>query len=242
MDKKVNLWRNTSGELMLVPYQSQSPSRIWSATSAPGPANWPRCSARTRTLKGRFPAAVTKKDLVGTFGEVKTWSGLSIREIVGILPVTAQYPPLDQMVEDVAERNAATIRVTEGAAAALGVVWGADRTTAYSNIPVANLTMVSGNVKAALIKNNVKTMSDLAKLDPQKFADMTNAEEIKETANFSDLKRSVCRSIGESIRTASCYAYSPNVSNTGARSQYVAAGLGYEVAKSSAAAELDSIF
>jgi len=37
------------------------------------------------------------------------------------------------------------------------------------------------------------------------------------------------RSIGESIRIAGGYAYSPNVSNTGASSQYVAAGLGFDV-------------
>lgn len=37
------------------------------------------------------------------------------------------------------------------------------------------------------------------------------------------------RSIGESIRIAGGYAYSPNVSNTGAWSQYVAAGLGFDV-------------
>ncbi len=35
--------------------------------------------------------------------------------------------------------------------------------------------------------------------------------------------------IGESIRIAAGYAYSPNVSNTGAWSQYAAAGFGYEV-------------
>ena len=35
--------------------------------------------------------------------------------------------------------------------------------------------------------------------------------------------------IGESIRVAAGYAYSPNVSNTGAWSQYAAAGFGYEV-------------
>ena len=34
---------------------------------------------------------------------------------------------------------------------------------------------------------------------------------------------------GESIRVAAGYAYSPNISNTGAWSQYVAAGFGYEV-------------
>ena len=37
------------------------------------------------------------------------------------------------------------------------------------------------------------------------------------------------RSIGKSIRVAGGYAYSPNVSNTGASSQYVAAGLGFDL-------------
>ena len=37
------------------------------------------------------------------------------------------------------------------------------------------------------------------------------------------------RSISEQVRVAAGYAYSPSVSNTGAWSQYVAAGVGYEV-------------
>ena len=37
------------------------------------------------------------------------------------------------------------------------------------------------------------------------------------------------RSIGEQVRVAAGYAYSPNVSNTGAWSQYVAAGAGFDV-------------
>jgi uncharacterized protein (TIGR02001 family) len=37
------------------------------------------------------------------------------------------------------------------------------------------------------------------------------------------------RSIGEQVRVAGGYAYSPNVSNTGAWSQYVAAGVGFDV-------------
>jgi len=37
------------------------------------------------------------------------------------------------------------------------------------------------------------------------------------------------RSIGERVRVAAGYAYSPDVSNTGAWSQYVAAGVGYDV-------------
>jgi uncharacterized protein (TIGR02001 family) len=37
------------------------------------------------------------------------------------------------------------------------------------------------------------------------------------------------RSMGEGVRVAGGYAYSPNVSNTGAWSQYVAAGVGYDL-------------
>src|SRR5262245_60996284 len=37
------------------------------------------------------------------------------------------------------------------------------------------------------------------------------------------------RRIGEQVRVAAGYAYSPSVSNTGAWSQYVAAGVGYDV-------------
>ena len=37
------------------------------------------------------------------------------------------------------------------------------------------------------------------------------------------------RSIGEQVRVAGGYAYSPNVSNTGAWSQYLAAGVGFDV-------------
>jgi len=37
------------------------------------------------------------------------------------------------------------------------------------------------------------------------------------------------RSIGQGVRVAGGYAYSPNVSNTGAWSQYVAAGVGYDL-------------
>ncbi|MCP3470771.1 TorF family putative porin [Bradyrhizobium sp. CCGUVB1N3] len=37
------------------------------------------------------------------------------------------------------------------------------------------------------------------------------------------------RRVGEQVRIAAGYAYSPNVSNTGAWSQYVAAGVGYDV-------------
>jgi uncharacterized protein (TIGR02001 family) len=57
----------------------------------------------------------------------------------------------------------------------------------------------------------------------EKFPGVTNGINYWEAAIRGD------KSIGESFRTAAGYAYSPDVSNTGAWSQYVAAGLGYDV-------------
>lgn len=57
----------------------------------------------------------------------------------------------------------------------------------------------------------------------EKLPGLTNGINYWEAAIRGD------KSIGESFRVAAGYAYSPNVSNTGAWSQYVAAGLGYDV-------------
>jgi len=57
----------------------------------------------------------------------------------------------------------------------------------------------------------------------EKFPGVTNGINYWEAAIRGD------RSIAETFRIAAGYAYSPNVSNTGAWSQYVAAGLGYDV-------------
>ena len=58
---------------------------------------------------------------------------------------------------------------------------------------------------------------------PSEIPNPTNGIEYWETAF-----RAVAP-VGESIRVAAGYAYSPNVSNTGAWSQYAAAGFGFEV-------------
>jgi uncharacterized protein (TIGR02001 family) len=50
------------------------------------------------------------------------------------------------------------------------------------------------------------------------------------------------RRIGESIRVAGLFAYSPNVSNTGAWSQYVAGGLGFDAPKRSLPEEVGLSF
>jgi len=88
--------------------------------------------------------------------------------------------------------------------------------------PIAEVTM-AGGIRPKIADVNFDLGVTYFGYPGERLPGETNGINYWETVIRGD------RSIGDSIRIASGYAYSPNVSNTGAWSQYVAAGLGYEL-------------
>ncbi|MCP3467266.1 TorF family putative porin [Bradyrhizobium sp. CCGUVB23] len=88
--------------------------------------------------------------------------------------------------------------------------------------PVGEFT-VAGGIRPKIADINFDLGVTYFAYPGEKFPGVTNGINYWEAAVRGD------RSIGESFRIAAGYAYSPNVSNTGAWSQYLAAGLGYDV-------------
>src|SRR5215469_4541281 len=88
--------------------------------------------------------------------------------------------------------------------------------------PVAEFTM-SGGIRPKIANIDFDLGVTYFAYPGEKFPGVTNGINYGEAAIRGD------KSIGESFRVAAGYAYSPNVSNTGAWSQYGAAGLGYSV-------------
>jgi uncharacterized protein (TIGR02001 family) len=88
--------------------------------------------------------------------------------------------------------------------------------------PVAEFTM-SGGIRPKIATIDFDLGVTYFAYPGEKFPGVTNGINYWEAAIRGD------KSIGESFRIAAGYAYSPNVSNTGAWSQYAAAGLGYNV-------------
>ncbi|MGY8676496.1 TorF family putative porin [Bradyrhizobium sp. UFLA05-153] len=85
--------------------------------------------------------------------------------------------------------------------------------------PVGEFT-VAGGIRPKIADINFDLGVTYFAYPGEKFPGVTNGINYWEAAVRGD------RSIGESFRIAAGYAYSPNVSNTGAWSQYLAAGLG----------------
>ena len=88
--------------------------------------------------------------------------------------------------------------------------------------PVAEFTM-SGGIRPKIANINFDLGVTYFAYPGERLPGVTNGIDYWEAAIRGD------KSIGESFRIAAGYAYSPNVSNTGAWSQYAAAGLGYDV-------------
>jgi uncharacterized protein (TIGR02001 family) len=88
--------------------------------------------------------------------------------------------------------------------------------------PVAEFTM-AGGIRAKIADINFDLGATYFAYPGEKFPSVTNGINYWEAAIRGD------KSVGESFRIAAGYAYSPNVSNSGAWSQYMAAGLGYDL-------------
>ena len=88
--------------------------------------------------------------------------------------------------------------------------------------PVAEFTM-AGGIRPKIANIDFDLGVTYFAYPGEKLPGETNGINYWEAAIRGD------RRIGELIRIASGYAYSPNVSNTGAWSQYVAAGVGFDV-------------
>ena len=115
---------------------------------------------------------------------------------------------------------------------AAGAAFEARFGSVYAGATVATVTLPTQPVGEFTVASGIR--SKIANIDfdfgvtyfaypGEKLPGLTNGINYWEAAIRGD------KSIGESFRVAAGYAYSPNVSNTGAWSQYVAAGLGYDV-------------
>jgi len=94
---------------------------------------------------------------------------MTVKDIVNILPDDASFPTLNDMVNAVAERQAAAVRTTSGASAAITSVFGLDPSTTVTTVgqaPVEKLDTIPAQAKQVLVRNGIDTVDKLAQADP----------------------------------------------------------------------------
>ena len=168
-DKAVSIWKTQQGVLMLPAVNTIGVTAVEDTRLKAAPdlaKHFGDVASIGTTFAGR---PVTKKELVDKFGNDRTENGMTVKDIVNILPDDASFPTLNDMVNAVAERQAAAVRTTSGASAAITSVFGLDPSTTVTTVgqaPVEKLDTIPAQAKQVLVRNGIDTVDKLAQADP----------------------------------------------------------------------------
>lgn len=123
---------------------------------------------------------VSKKELVDRFGNEIAKDGHSIRQLVSILPESATLGNLDLLVQALGEREAAALRTTSGADAAIAAVFGLEtRADTVGKSPLDRFSSLPRKARTVLISQNVKTMNEFADKAPVQIAKLLNSQGVE---------------------------------------------------------------
>lgn len=175
-EKSLGMWQTPQGVMMLP--QTFAPGFGPDDRRVADPGRFAKFSQHERVREAFGDQEVTKEDLIEKFGNELTEDGVLVRQLVRILPDGATYAGIDEMMNDLTERNAAVIRTTPGAsdavASALGI--SAATTGEVREAGVDQLATTPASVRVALQRQGFDTVGNLADATAGKIVEAVRAE------------------------------------------------------------------
>jgi hypothetical protein len=116
----------------------------------------PRVSKYFRTHE------LTREELVKEFGEVEVRPGVTVEEVVNILPVDKTYANVKELVKDYSQRNASVLTLT-GEAVSVATFFGVGTDVAtIEEAPIERMSLIPQDVGLALKEGGVDTLGKFA--------------------------------------------------------------------------------
>ncbi|SCE98629.1 hypothetical protein [Micromonospora mirobrigensis] len=178
LDKKVSVWQTKQGTIVLPAVETVGVDAV-AGTKLRGAGQISRYLNENVDPRRRFPQQVRIDEFVRVFGEEELADGRNVRDVLKALPADGVYENLDAMVVELGEREAAMVRTTTGAPAAVAAALGVD--TALQSVAegdVATLTAVPTRARAALAKSGVNTIGQLAELPAERVVSIMKENQV----------------------------------------------------------------
>lgn len=195
-EKNVSLWKTNQG-IMMLPAVFTIGSEAITDPRITYPATLARYieeNPRVREVFGR--QGVSKEEFIRQFGNDLADGGISVRTLVEILPANTRFGSLDDMLASVAERQAAAIRTTSGAPAAIAEAFGLETDVeTVAGASIDRFSAIPSKVRGALILNGIDTMEQLADLAPREMMEIVRGAGVEigagEAASWSMAARTL---------------------------------------------------
>lgn len=197
LDKKVSVWQTEKGTFVLPALETVGVDVV-AGPRVTGAANLDKYLVEKPDIRGRFPADVAVEDLVREFGDDVLADGRTVRDIARVLPAGGRFASLDALVDEVSEREAAIVRTTVGADAAVGAALGLEGgVTEIASADVERLEAIPSRARVALARNGIESVGALAEAKPEAIAAILEAEGVRagvaDSAGWTRLARTLTR-------------------------------------------------
>lgn len=152
-------------------------------------ATWPGALVKfmqeDAAFKTAFPAnsQITVDKLVSTVGAKEVMPGVTVADVVQVLPPQQTYANANAFSTDLTDRTALSLHFTNDAGSALSslVAPEASAATDVTAAPLTDLTFVTKETQVTLEKNGIKDATTLAATDPVKLNVMLQKDGITQS-------------------------------------------------------------
>lgn len=178
-NKAVSLWKTDKG-LMMLPSPLTVGIDVITDDRIRRAADLARLIEDNPAIRNTFAnQQFNKAALIGRFGDIRTKDGRPLRDLVSILPESATFGSVDALIEDITDRESASLRTTDGADASLAAIFGLDvATEKVEDAALDKLAIVPTQARTALIRAGIDTVGKLAKQAPRDLAAILKREGI----------------------------------------------------------------
>jgi hypothetical protein len=182
-DKPMTLWNTPQGMLMLPTAAVVNPNPLDDPRTA-NPGKFARFIEEQPNVRQRFPQAVSKQDFMQAFGRERLEDGTFVHQILASIPEGAQYPNVDAMLNDLVDREAASLRTTQGIETTVMTTLGIDLATQKpADASLEKFEAIPHNVRTALIRAGIDTVGKLAEAGTPRVQEVLRGEQIRDVTN-----------------------------------------------------------
>jgi hypothetical protein len=178
-DRPVQMWRTDRGLVVLPTVAALAPDVVVNprVTRAGALA---RYFAENRRVQDFFgDRQVSRRQLVERFGDEPVREGMTVRDVVSILPEDSGFR-MGEMVEAVTEREAAALRTTSGSAQAVASAFGIEfGTEKVADVRLDRVKNIPPQARAVLLQRGIETVGKLAGANPAEVARLLQAEGVE---------------------------------------------------------------
>jgi hypothetical protein len=173
LGKPMQLWQTEAGTVLLPNQPAAFAGDPWNDTRVIRSAELARTVAENRAIDALFEnnTAVTKEALVKAAGETLSPNGMRVKDLVAILPEGSSFTSSTELLREVGEREAAALRTSGTADAALANAFGLG--TEIETLPAAPLERLGAiptAARAAFIAAGITTLGDFGGKQPKELA------------------------------------------------------------------------